>query len=550
MSDAASTQAPPIRVAGLDISYVRGRWATRVVSDFALTLAHGQTVAIVGESGSGKSTLAAAIGGLLPENGLVDAGSIEIFGEDVVGFDARQWRRLRGSTIGYVPQDPLSSLDPRQRVGEQVADAVRQHHLVSRDEARQRSVGLLRRVGIHRPEERARAYPHQLSGGQLQRVLIAIAIAGDPRILIADEPTSALDVTVQRTILDLINELKQELGLSVVFITHDLSIAEERSDVLIVLRDGEIRESGPTGAVIAEPQDTYTGRLFADAPALTPDKYAARRMPVEHGAPIIAVEGLTKTFASLTGGGDVHALDGVSFRVSPGAVHALVGESGSGKTTAARLIAGLAGFDAGTVVVSGRELSPHPSPSNVDPRGLQLVYQNALAALDPRWSIAQALEEPLRINRVGSGRRERRAQVAEAIAAVGLPAAVGRRRPAELSGGQRQRAAIARALLLHPRVLILDEPTSALDVTVQSQIVDLLFDLREQHGLTYLFISHDLSLVRQIADEVTVLEKGRLVETGTAEAVFGDPQAEYTVRLLEAIPGRRPSLTAALPAAW
>ncbi|MGV2984904.1 dipeptide ABC transporter ATP-binding protein [Microbacterium sp. AGC85] len=536
-----SSTSIPLRVRGLDVSYVRGRWATRVVTGFELTLAEGETVAIVGESGSGKSTVAAAVGGLLPQNGLIDDGVIEIFGEDVAGFDIRRWRRLRGSTIGYVPQDPLSSLDPLQRVGDQVADAVRQHRRVSKAQALQDAVDLLSRVGIHEAAERARAYPHQLSGGQLQRILIAIAIAGRPRILIADEPTSALDVTVQRTILDLIDELKRELGLSVVFITHDLSVAEERSDSLIVLREGQIKEAGATEHVIGHPEDPYTTRLFADAPALSPQKYAHRRSAaLSTDGPAIEVLGLTKTFPSLTGGSDVHALEDVSLSVRPGTIHALVGESGSGKTTAARIIAGLTDFDDGAVRVSGRVLQRRPTVANVDPRGLQLVYQNPLAAFDPRWSIETAIEEPLRINGIEADRRARRSRVREILTAVGLPEAAGRRRPAELSGGQRQRAAIARALILHPRVLILDEPTSALDVSVQSQIVDLLFDLKETHGLTYLFISHDLSLVKQIADDVTVLEKGRVVESGVADRVFADPQAEYTVRLIGAIPGRAP----------
>lgn len=544
MSSIGSDRSAPVVVTGLDISYVRGRWATRVVEDFSLALAAGETVAIVGESGSGKSTVAAAIAGLLPENGLVDAGTIEIFGEDVVGFDARRWRPLRGRTIGYVPQDPLSSLDPLQRVGQQVADAIRQHRAVSRAEAWQAAIDLLARVGIHRPAERAMAYPHQLSGGQLQRVLIAIAISGEPRILIADEPTSGLDVTVQRTILDLLDELTRDLGLSVVLITHDLSIAEERSDSLVVLNGGRIREAGRTHEVIANPVDGYTARLFADAPALSPDKYAHRRATIDRAEPIVSVEHLTKTFSSLSGGADVRALDAVGFRVSEGAVHALVGESGSGKTTAARVIAGLTGFDSGHVEVAGRTLPQRPDRTNQDPSGLQLVYQNALAVLDPRWTIAQALEEPLRINRTDLGRGERREIVADALTAVGLPHAAGARRAAELSGGQRQRASIARALLLQPRVLLLDEPTSALDVTVQSQIVDLLLDLRERYGLTYLFISHDLSLVRQIADEITVLERGRLVETGTASDVLDAPQEEYTIRLIESIPGRREEILA------
>ncbi|MCT1606373.1 ABC transporter ATP-binding protein [Nesterenkonia massiliensis] len=545
-------------VSDLHVSYVSGIWKTPVVKGVSLTVPKGQTLALVGESGSGKSTLAAAAAGLLAENGRIDSGLVEVAGHQTVGFTQKQWRRLRGRNVGFVPQDPLSSLDPLQRIGDQVADAVALHRGVGREEARREAVSLLDSVGIRDAAGRARAYPHQLSGGQLQRVLIATAVAGRPQLLIADEPTSALDVTVQRTILDLLDSLKAQLGLSILLITHDLSVAQERSEHTVVLQHGEIRDAGPTEEVVATPTHEYTRQLFADAPALNPGKYRTASKPqgaedeaavneaVSTGAPVISVADLTKHY----GGSAAPALDRIGFEVQQGSIHALVGESGSGKTTAARIIAGLLGYDSGQVHVSGRQRPRDPGVRNRRPEELQLVYQNPLAAFDPRQSIRAALEEPLTI-RGDADRRQRRRRVEELLEQVGLDPALGVRTAGQLSGGQRQRAAIARALILQPRILILDEPTSALDVTVQAQLIDLLMRLRTEQGLTYLFISHDLSLVRQIADEVTVLERGQLVESGPADRLFADPQHPYTRRLLESIPGpgriTGPSVGAGVP---
>ena len=455
-------------------------------------------------------------------------GSLTIASRDVTRLSDRQWRPLRGREIGFVPQDPLSSLDPLQTIGSRLAAELKRHG-VPRGERAARAAELLTRVGIVDAAHKLRLRPHELSGGQLQRVLIAIAISGSPQLLIADEPTSALDVTVQRTILDLLAELREELGLAVLLITHDLALARERADTIAVLHEGVVVDHGPAERVVSQPEDDYTRQLFANAPALSPDRYAHLLRPIEAASEsAVEVTGLVKTFP----GSPRPAVNDVALRVRRGSVHALVGESGSGKSTIARIVAGLESFDTGSVTVAGRELDRHPRASNPYSQQLQLVYQNPLSALDPRFTVRQILEEPL----VLAGAQAVSERIAQALDHVALPQKVLGSRPHDLSGGQRQRVAIARALALQPKVLVLDEPTSALDVTVQTQIVDLLMELRDRDELTYLFISHDLSLVRQIAEEVTVLEHGRLIEHGSTEHVFAHPQDAYTRRLIEAIP--------------
>lgn len=520
-----------LSLSGLTIEY--GPSGRQVVDDVSFDVGPGEVVALVGQSGSGKSTIARAAQGLLPTNGRVTAGDIHVEGRVVTLLSQRRWRELRGSTIGFVPQDPLGSLDPLKPVGDQIAEVLRVHRIADRAGARRRAVELLGHVGIADASRRAGDYPHQLSGGQLQRVLIAIAIAGEPRLLIADEPTSALDVTVQRHILQLLDELRLEHGLGVLFITHDLALAEQHSDTVVVLRDGEVRETGPTAGVLTAPKDDYTRQLIAAAPALSPDKYAQRPSTISD-EPILRVDQLVKRY------GETRALDGVSFDVRAGSIHALVGESGSGKTTAGRVLAGLTDFDSGEVRVDGSVRAAQTplgaAQQRAQARILQLVHQNPLAALDPRFTIGETIAEPLRINRVGSP-AQRRHEVAEALDRVGLTADLAGRKPREISGGQRQRVGLARSLVLHPKILVLDEPTSALDVHVQAQVVDLLIELQQELALTYLFISHDLSLIRQIADHVSVLEHGRLVETGSTAELFAAPTAPYTRRLLDAVPG-------------
>ncbi|MGK9148755.1 ABC transporter ATP-binding protein [Plantibacter flavus] len=536
----------PLVVDRLAVGYRTRRSAPPVdtVRDVSFQVGRGETVSLVGQSGSGKSTIARAVAGLLPANGVVSAGRVRVAGHEVQDFSRKQWRPLRGSTLGFVPQDPLSSLDPLQRIGVQIARAVQVAGGTPRGEIPGRVVELLEHVGIRNAASRLRSYPHELSGGQLQRVLIAIAIAARPTLLIADEPTSALDVTVQRRILDLLDGLREELGLGILFITHDLALAQERSDGIVVLQDGDVRESGPAEDVLLSPQHPYTIRLLSDSPASSPLRYqdriraAAVQVATEqHGAgaaaPVVAVERVSKRF-----GRDPEAppaLDAASLALRPRSIHALVGESGSGKTTLARIVAGLTSFDDGSVTVAGRELPRDHATANPFARELQLVYQNPLSAVDPRFTIRQIIEEPLRIHGVRSA-AERQRRVTAILDQVALPTSALGRRAREVSGGQRQRVALARTLVLAPSVLVLDEPTSALDVSVQAQIIELLLDLRDEHALSYLFISHDLGLIRQIADEVTVLSSGRVVESGPASTVLDHPHHEYTRELLDAVP--------------
>ncbi|MET0932346.1 MAG: ABC transporter ATP-binding protein [Mycetocola sp.] len=528
----------PLVVDNLSIGYRRRRRGKveDVVHDVSFTVPHGSTVSLVGQSGSGKSTIARSVAGLLPHNGALTGGSVKVVGRDVTRFTTSQWRPLRGSAVGFVPQDPLSSLDPLQRIGVQIAGALAQAS-IPRSEIPARVIRLLEHVGIRDAKARSRAFPHELSGGQLQRVLIAIAIAADPALLIADEPTSALDVTVQKRILDLIDGLREELGLGVLFITHDLALAQERSDAIVVLKDGIVREQGPSDVVLVSPQDRYTITLLSDAPAASPDRYRDRvRQPEASARDVVTVSNVSKTFGGRArSDAPTRALDDVSLTLRQGSIHALVGESGSGKTTLARIIAGLTGFDSGRTVVGGRELSSHETYANPFARTLQLVYQNPLSAVDPRYSVRRIVEEPLRIHGIGDA-RSRRARVADVLDQVALPESVLGRTAREISGGQRQRVALARTLILAPDVLVLDEPTSALDVTVQAQIVELLLDLRELNKLSYLFISHDLALVRQIADTISVLEVGSVVETGSAHDIFSNPQHAYTRELLNSVP--------------
>ncbi|PWH06999.1 ABC transporter ATP-binding protein [Brachybacterium endophyticum] len=531
------TTPPAIAVDRLSIGYAgRGRVA-RTIDDVSFTAPAGRTTALVGESGSGKTTIASAISGLLAENARWLGGSAALHGTDVSGLSARAWQALHGRILGYVPQDPLGSLDPLQTVGAHITESVRQAQALSTQDARRRARDLLETVHVADVDRKLRSHPHELSGGQLQRVLIAGALAGNPSVLIADEPTSALDATVQKRVLDLLEELREELDLSVLLITHDLSLAAERSDHVVVLRGGVVVEQGESDRVIAAPSSPYTRELFRDVPSLTPERYAASREQlrahrdaVEDRSPAIAVSGLTKSF-----GGPSPALEGVDLSVRRGEIHALVGESGSGKTTLARIIAGLTSFDAGTVRVGDAERPRTPHVVNPDPGALQLVYQNPLAALDPRLRLVDLVAEPLRIR--GTAKAAARASATDVLQRVRIPESLSSRRIGRLSGGQRQRVAIARALVLSPGVLVLDEPTSALDVTVQAQIVDLLFELRaENPDLTLVVISHDLGLVRQIADSATVLQRGQVVDHGRIEDIFGDATSEYTKRLIAAIP--------------
>ncbi len=526
---------PVLRVENLSVSYKIRHVDTRVVDDVSFGIEAGQVLAVVGESGSGKSTIAQSIIGLLPENGRVDAGRILLNGVDIAHWSSKRLESVRGRRIGLVPQDPSNSLNPVRTVGANLGEVLRIHRWGNAANVKRQVLELLDRVGIPEPERRARQYPHELSGGMRQRVLIANAIALRPDLIVADEPTSALDVTVQKRILDLLDDLRREYGTAILFVTHDLAVAAERSTQIVVLRKGQVQEHADTATLLRNPTSGYTRKLLRDAPALAgqPGAYTAPAGdPVEE----IVADSLVQEFPTGRGHAPFLAVDGVSFAVPRGTTHALVGESGSGKTTVARMIAGFRHPTGGHVRLAGTDLTELRGEALRQSRRLvQLVYQNPFGSLDPLMSVEDIIAEPLRNFAIGD-RELRRTTVAENLDRVALPSTALARRPHELSGGQRQRVAIARALVLRPRVVVLDEAVSALDVTVQAQVLRLLEELQRELGLTYLFISHDLAVVRQIAHTVSVMNHGRVVEQGSTERVFADPREPYTRALLDAIP--------------
>ncbi|GAA1180025.1 dipeptide ABC transporter ATP-binding protein [Pseudonocardia alaniniphila] len=544
-TERSASAEPLLRVEGLDVSYRTGGGLLHAVRGASLTVAPGEVVAVVGESGSGKSTLAQAVIGLLPPNGTVARGSIRLATghgpvEELAGLPEKAMRSIRGRRIGLVPQDPTVSLNPVQKIGTQVAEALRVHGLADRRRAAIDAVELLARAGLPDPRVRAGQYPHELSGGMRQRVLIAIAVAANPGLLIADEPTSALDATVQRRILDHLEELTRESGTAVLLITHDLGVAADRADRILVMSGGRIVEEGPVGSILAAPSDPYTRTLLASAPGLRPASTAPAPAPA--GEPLVEVRNLVKDFPlpRVNGSrGVLRAVDDVSFTITRGETLALVGESGSGKSTTARLVLRLADPTAGEVIFDGTDITRAKGKDWRElRRRAQLVYQNPYASLDPRFSVEDVVTEPLRAFRVGSATEQRR-RAAELVEKVALPASVLVRRPVELSGGQRQRVAIARALALSPDLVVCDEPVSALDVSVQAQVLDLLTELQAGAGLAYLFISHDLAVVRRVAHRVGVMQDGRLVELRPTAELFDAPGEDYTRELLAAIAGRR-----------
>lgn len=534
-----------VEIDHLAVGYSRDGVVVPAVRDLTLRVRPGEIVALVGESGSGKTTTANAVIGLLPEAGRITGGTIRVAGVEIGGASEKALRSLRGSTVGLIPQDPMVGLNPTQRIGAQVAEAVRQRGIRGpRVDAE--VLDILRTAGLDDPEQRIGRYPHELSGGQRQRVLIAIALAGRPELIIADEPTSALDVTVQARILDHLESLVRDTGTALLIVTHDLAVAADRADRVVVMREGRIVEEGSPTDILVDPADDYTRQLIAAAPALAhggviEPRFVLSPDAIEVDDPILELDSVTKVFRSRGARRRERfvALDNVSVRVAKGRTHALVGESGSGKTTTLRIAMALTEPTSGTVRFDGTDVTDL-SWRAMRPlrRRFQLVHQNPFASLDPRFTVRESVIEPLVSFRTGT-RTSRRARAIELLDQVALPRTFLDRLPAELSGGQRQRVAIARALALEPEVVLLDEPVSALDVSVQEQILNLLGELQDRLGLTYLFVSHDLAVVGRIAHTVSVFDKGRVVESGSAAAVFRDPQHAYTHRLLEAIPGRR-----------
>jgi peptide/nickel transport system ATP-binding protein len=548
----ATGDAPLLRVQDLRVDYLSGGRFAPAVRGVSFDVNRGEVVALVGESGSGKTTVAHSVIGLLPPEGVVTNGSVQLRGRDITRLRERQLRGIRGAQISLIPQDPTVSLNPVKRIGDQIAEGIRIHEKVGRRTALAQSLELLDAVAIDRPALRAQQYPHELSGGMRQRVLIAIALACNPALIVADEPTSALDVTVQRTVLDSLQALTSERGTSVLLVTHDLGVAVDRADRIVVMNKGKVVEEGPAVDIVRRPSHSYTRQLISDAPSLTALRAvaatgsggdgAATPATGQDGAALITLAGLTKRFHVIVpnvGRTDILAVDGVDLSITRGTTTALVGESGSGKSTIARIIAGLEAPTSGTVILDGADLGQLTGAARRRARSrIKFVYQNPYASLDPRFTVGDIIEEPLRVAS-GSGRGDRQRRVREILDHVALPESYLARRPAELSGGQRQRVAIARALVLRPELVVLDEPVSALDVTVQAQILRLLASLQAEFGLTYLLISHDLAVVRLVADSVGVMREGRIVERGTSEQLFSAPQDDYTRRLLDAIPGGR-----------
>ncbi|MET8649906.1 ABC transporter ATP-binding protein [Nocardia aurea] len=521
---------------------VPGRRSARVVDGVSVSLRAGQVLALVGESGSGKSTLARTVTGTLAENGRVAAGRVVFDGRQLNGLRDKQYRAIRGREIGYIPQDALLGLNPLLPVGVQAGEPLRAHGLANKAQRRERVIDLFGKVGLRNPEKIFHAYPHELSGGMCQRVLIAAAMSTRPKLLVADEPTTALDVTVQKRILDLLGELVAEDELSILLITHDLGVAAERADEIAVLKDGKLVRSGRAAEVIAEPGDAYTTALLHSSSLGFSGIAAAQRRsthPVDQDAPVVVkAENVRKVFPAQRGRDPVTAVADASFQVRRGTTLGIVGESGSGKTTLVRLLAGLTAPDSGTIEVAGQKVVHHRRGAGQAElyRTVQMVYQDPFASLNPRATVRAIIEEPLRGHKIGDGAQRRR-RVAELLEVTGLPADVADRYTAELSGGQRQRVAIARALAPDPRLVILDEPVSALDVTVQRQILDLLTTLQRQFSLTYVFISHDLGVIAEMSDEILVLHHGDIVERGTARDILISPETDYVKELLASIPG-------------
>lgn len=563
MSTVTSGGADPsdfiIEVTGLEVSY-----ETPVLHDVSFTLAPGERLALVGQSGSGKSTTISAILGLLPGAGRVSSGSVKYRGEELVNAERARLQTLRGRSIALVPQDPMASLNPSMRVGDQIADALRTYGMSNSAEVTRNVVRLMTEAGIPDAQNRRRSYPHEFSGGMRQRILIAIALSGEPDLIIADEPTSALDVTVQKQILDHLQKLVTERGTSLLFVTHDLGVAGERTDTILVMNEGRVVERGTPQQVLGNPQDEYTKALVKAAPSIVVDREpnptnaaagtvsGPRASAPSAGKPrdgddtvdggatsanVLEVNDLHKIYKLRGRGKEVHALNGVSFTAKRGQTTAVIGESGSGKSTIAKIVLGLEKATSGEVLAGGRNVdATSRAERSILRRFSQPVFQDPFSSLNPMWGIERIIREPLDVFKIGT-KAERKRKVAEVLDQVALPASMLERRPADLSGGQRQRIAIARALISEPELLICDEAVSALDVLVQEQILELLRNLQSELGVSCLFITHDLAVVANLADDVVVMKNGEVVEAGATRDVIDRPAAEYTQKLLAAVPG-------------
>jgi peptide/nickel transport system ATP-binding protein len=558
VEDGAMTTNNLIEVRDLRVSFRLGKDDIQeAVRGVSFDVPNETTVALVGESGSGKSVSAMSIVRLLPENAIVSPQSRILFqGRDLLQLPMDEMRTLRGKAISVVFQEPMSSLNPVFTVGEQIAEVLRIHMNLSASQAKARAMDLLGEVGIPEPRARLNAYPHELSGGQQQRVMIAMAIACEPQLLIADEPTTALDVTVQRQIVNLLAGLQERHKMSMLFISHDLGLVGEIARSVVVMRHGEVREAGSATQIFGAPQDAYTQALLACRPRLDA---RPRRLPViddiinrrpvdttqrssvpAEGVPLIEVTGLQKEYklkAGLFKRTSLHAVKHADFTLHKGRTLGVVGESGSGKTTVGMMLTRLTDPTAGRIGIEGVDLASLDAKQlRAWRRRIQIIFQNPYASLNPRFTVGQILMEPMRLHAIGANDDERARLALGWLEKVGLPAGAFGKYPHEFSGGQRQRIAIARCLTMRPEVVICDESVSALDVSVQATILNLLLDLQEEFGLTYVFISHDLAVVKYMADDILVMNQGEIVERGSAEQIYAAPQHPYTQQLLAAIP--------------
>ncbi|WP_338498449.1 ABC transporter ATP-binding protein [Delftia tsuruhatensis] len=557
-------QPPVLSVRGLSVTFDTYKGPVQVLDDVSFDIAPGEILGVVGESGAGKSMTGAAVIGLIEPPGRISAGTVQLRGERIDTLRGEDLRRIRGRRIGSIFQDPLTSLNPVYTVGRHLVETIRTHLPVSEKEAEARALALLEEVEIPQARERMAQYPHQFSGGMRQRVAIALALCAEPELIIADEPTTALDVSVQAQIIALLRRVCKERGAAAMLITHDMGVIAETADRVMVMYQGRVLETGPVRQVLDAPQQPYTQVLMGAIPSV---HHRVQRLPVpevgggpaapavpwqpgagvqEPAAALLEVRDLCKEFdlssgwlARLLAREDkkiLKAVDGVGFSIRRGSTFGLVGESGSGKSTVARMVAGLTPPTSGTVLFDGVDKWSPAAQTVAMRRRFQMIFQDPYASLNPRWTVQELIAEPLQVLALTAGKDETAERVQEALRRVRMKPDDARKYPHQFSGGQRQRIAIARALASRPEFIICDEPTSALDVSVQAQVLNLMRDLQEEFGLTYLLISHNLAVIRHMCDDIGVMQRGRLVETGEAGAVLDAPQHAYTRALMAAVP--------------